>query len=496
MRKTYFQCLFALFIGLTALAPAAEEAKDDKDKKEKKETKDDTVVTEHSLPNGLKYKATAGTTTLTKAYGEPRAGIFSVSYERTESDAKAPRPVCFCFNGGPGSSAVWLHLGAFGPRRVVLPEGGITAPQPPFALTDNEFTLLAETDLVFVDPVSTGLSRPEKGEDAKQFHGFQEDVESVSDFIRLWITKRNRWSSPKYLMGESYGAIRVSGLAEHLQSRYGMYLNGVIIVSGLLDFKTLSPSPQNDVPYLIWFPSMVAAAHHHGKLAPELQQDFPSLWKRAVNFSRTTYASALHLSGAMTAEAKQAIAAEMSALTSLPTDYILRENLRIDPSAFRSKLRESHDEVIGRFDARCIGADGDPSYDVVYGAFATSMNHYLRDPAGLNYVTDQPYEILNGKVNPWNYGGANRYFDVCENLTSAMTANPALRVLITCGYHDLATPPEGIEHSVRHMDLAANLRKNITFTYYDGGHMMYTNLPSLAKLSADVVGFVKQPANP
>lgn len=468
------------------------------DKKE--EPKDDSVATQHQITVGgqaLPYTATAGTLTLTKAYGEPRAKVFHVSYVRTGADVKEPaqRPVCFCFNGGPGSSAVWLHMGAFGPRRVVLPDGGTTAPKPPYALTDNEFTLLRDADLVFVDPVSTGLSQVEKGEDPKQFHGFTEDVESVGDFVRLWITKHQRWGSPKFLMGESYGAIRVSGLASHLQDRYGMYLNGIIIVSGLLDFKTLSPEDQNDVPFITWLPSYVAAAHFHKKLAPELMGDFQALWSRAREFARGAYADALLRGASLPAADRERIAGELSTLTSLPKDFILRQNLRIDPSTFRRKLLEQEDKIIGRFDARVTGTNDDPSYTVVFGAFATLMNSYLRDKDGLNYQSDRPYEILNGgAVQPWNYGRGNRYFDVCGELAGALADNPALHVFIACGYHDLATPAEGIEHSVRHMDLPQDLRANFHWGFYDGGHMMYTTLPSLQKLSANVSEFLKQQA--
>jgi carboxypeptidase C (cathepsin A) len=477
--------------------PPAEEIK--KAQPAAPEKNDDSVVTERKITAGgeeITYKATAGLLTLTKTYGEPRAKVFHVAYERTGVDNAAKRPVCFCFNGGPGSSAVWLHMGAFGPRRVVLPDGGVTAPRPPYALTDNEFTLLRDADLVFVDPVSTGLSLPEKGEDAKQFHGFSEDLESVGEFIRLWITKNSRWGSPKFLMGESYGAIRVSGLAEHLQDSCGMYLNGVIIVSGLLDFKTLSPEDQNDVPFTAWLPAYTAAAHFHKKLAPELMADFQGTWARARDFARGAYATALLKGNTLPPEDRERIAAELSTLTSLPKDYILRERLRIDPSAFRQKLLESDGKIIGRFDGRCSGYTGDPSYSVVYGAFATVMNDYLRADTGLNYKTDRPYEILNGGgVQPWNYGRGNRYFDVGSQLASAIKENPALHVFVACGYHDLATPAEGIEHSIRHLDLPQELRGNFQFGYYDGGHMMYTALPSLKQLSTDISGFLKKAAN-
>ena len=485
-----------LFALVTTPLSAADAKPEEKKDAPPAEAKEETTETQRSITvkgQKLSYRATAGTMTLTKAYGEPRAKVFSVSYERTDAGDSAKRPVCFCFNGGPGSSAVWLHLGAFGPRRVSMPPDGVTAPRPPFQLTENEHTLLRDADLVFVDPVSTGLSQPEKGEDPKQFHGFSEDIESVGDFVRLWITKRQRWGSPKFLMGESYGAIRISGLAEHLQSRYGMYLNGVIIVSGLLDFRTLSPDEQNDVPFHIWLPSMTAVAHYHRKLTPELQADFAAAWKRSVEFSRDRYPRALLMGADLPEQERRGVADYLSLLTGLPSEQILRDNLRIDPSTFRRELLKSEDKVVGRFDGRCSGPEGDPSYDVVYGAFAAAMNAYLRGADGLNYASDRPYEILNGGVNPWNYGRGNRYFDVGSQLGGAMKQNPALRVFIGCGYHDLATPPEGIAYSVRHLDLPAETHRNFTWGYYDGGHMMYTNLESLAKISADISAFLNQP---
>jgi carboxypeptidase C (cathepsin A) len=473
--------------------------KDDGDKDKKKEDAPPLVETPHEITvrgQKIAYKSTAGSLTLTKAYGEPRADVFHIAYLRSDLDADAvsKRPVCFCFNGGPGSSSVWLHLGAFGPRRVVLPPDGVTAPAPPYSLTDNQFTLLPDCDLVFIDPVSTGLSRPEKGEDAHQFHGYREDIESLGDFVRLWLTKNKRWSSPKFLMGESYGGIRGAGLADHLQSRYGMYLNGLIVVSGLFDYKTLMPDEQNDVPYLGWLPSMAATAHWHKKLSPELQADFVGTVKRATEFARGPYASGLLLGSSIPEDQKKKIAAELSALTSLPVDLILRENLRINPGLFRQRLLESENKVIGRYDGRVSGQGGDPSYDVVLGAFAGSMNRYLSDPVGLNFQTDRPYEILGGPgMTPWNFSATNEYLEVATPLTKALTGNPSLRVFLACGYQDLATPAENMDYSVRHMDLPPALRGNIQWGHYDGGHMMYTNLPSLEKLSADVTAFIKKP---
>lgn len=502
MKSARFAFRLAAVLALSAASPAFAQNQNGEKKEEprKEESASSTLVeTMHEITVGgrtLKYKAAAGHLTLVKAHGEPRAGVFHVAYTKVEEGADlSKRPVCFAFNGGPGSSSVWLHLGAFGPMRVDTPPDGTTGGTPPHGLVPNEHTLLTDCDLVFIDPVSTGYSRAEKGEDPKQFHGYREDIESVGDFIRLWVTKNNRWGSPKFIMGESYGGIRGGGLARHLQDRYGMYLNGFIIVSGLLDFKTLSPDDQNDVPYLIWLPSLTAVAHYHKKLAPELQADFAGTIKRAQEFARNGYALALLKGSLLSAEERRKVAEELSVLTGLPADYILRQNLRINPSAFRQKLLEAEDRVIGRFDGRVVGLglSGDPSYSVVYGAYATAINRYLRDPKGLNFQSDLPYEILTGAVHPWNYSNAtNSYVDVSGELAGALSMNPALKVFIACGWHDLATPAEGIEYSVRHMDLPEELRGNFQWSYYDGGHMMYTNLPSLEKLGADVREFVRK----
>lgn len=487
----------------------AKEAKPQTDKeKAKAKELEKLSITQHVLKIGekpLRYTATAGTLALTKSGGETRANVFFTAYTLNQGgpgkpDAGKPapkpdlsaRPVTFCFNGGPGSSAVWLHLGAFGPRRVLLPEGGTGTPKPPFQLVDNAYTLLETTDLVFIDPVSTGYSRPEKGEDAKQFHGFNEDLESVGDFIRLYVSKNQRWASPKFLLGESYGAIRAAGLAGHLQDRYGMALNGIMIVSGLLDFQTLSASGPNDLPYICFLPSMASVAFYHHKLSPELSKDRATTTAAASEFAHGAYASALLKGAALSAEEKERIADQLAKFTSLPKDLILRENLRVDASLFFRKLLEQENKTIGRFDGRVVGDPeiGDPSYANVYSAFSSSLNAYIRGE--LKVENDQPYEILTSQVHPWNYQSfTNRYVTVAETLNEAMKSNPSLQVYVACGHYDLATPAEGIRFSFNHMTLTPAQRQHVQFGEYEGGHMMYTNLPELVKLSTAVRGFIQ-----
>lgn len=466
----------------------AGEKKEVADAKEEKETKS---VTEGEVSVGgqkIAYTATAGTLPLTKADGEKRASVFFIAYEKKGSEA-AKRPITFCFNGGPGSSSVWLHLGAFGPKRVALPSTGVEWPKPPFSLVANEYSLLDATDLVFVDPVSTGFSRAEKPDEAKQFHGYTEDLESVGEFIQRYVSRNNRWASPKFLAGESYGGLRAAGLAGHLQDRFGMYLNGIAIVSGVVDFKTLSADAGNDVSYITFLSSMAATAHYHKKLAADLlQKDVRAVMQEAAEFAQGEYAAALLRGHALPAGKPEEIAQKLSRYTGLPADFWARERLRISPGQFRRKLLEAENKVAGRFDARAVidgSSNDDPSYANVYGAFATTLNAYLR--GDLKYESDLAYEILTRDVHPWSYAGfAGRYVSSADALGDAMTSNPDLRVFVACGHYDLATPGGGIEHTINHLPADPARLSNVTYGYYEGGHMMYSNTDSLIRLNADL----------
>lgn len=492
-----FLAATALLLPLRA-AEGEKEKNGDKDKPAEKDQddKEKKSVTEGEVTIGgqkISFTATAGTLPLTKPDGEKRASVFYVSYERKNAGDAAKRPVTFCFNGGPGSSSVWLHLGAFGPKRVVMPPGGVDSPVPPFQLTANDHSLLDATDLVFIDPVSTGFSRAVKPDDAKQFHGYSEDLEAVGEFIRRYISRNNRWPSPKFLAGESYGGLRAAGLAGYLQERYGMYLNGIAIVSGVVDFKTLSADAGNDVPSLAYLSTMTATAHYHKKLPPDLQQgDVRTAVQLATAYAQGDYAAALLLGHALPAEKVKEVATQLSRLTGLPADLWERERLRLNPGTFRRRLLESENKTLGRFDARATAdasSEEDPSYANVYGAFATQLNAYVR--GDLKFDSDLPYEILTRDVHPWNYGGfAGRYVSSADALGQAMTNNPSLRVFVACGHYDLATPAGGIEHTISHLPTDPARLAGVTFAYYEGGHMMYTNLDSLARLSADLRAFV------
>lgn len=455
------------------------------------------VVREASVTIGdqkIPYRATSGKLIIHSEDGKPRASIFHVSYERTDSKDPATRPVMFAFNGGPGSSSVWLHLGMLGPKIIKLPGDGTQPPPPPVRVVDNPLSVLDVCDLVFIDPVSTGYSRAEKDAKPGDFHGLDEDVESVGDFIRRWVSENDRWASPKYLLGESYGGIRAAGLADHLQSRFGMNLNGVILLSSLLDFATLQSAHGNDLSYSVFLPALTATAHFHQKITG----DRAALVKESTEFAFGDYAAALLKGNDLDLSTRTALAAKLARLTGIDSATWLLHNLRLDSTFFRSELLRMEGKTLGRFDARVAWdttdksaqrPDYDPSYSLVHGAFSTAMLDYLgRD---LGYKEEQPYEILTAKVQPWRWNADNQVVNVSDRLSEAMRDNPHLRVLVMGGYTDLATPPEGMAYSVRHMhDLPENLRRNITTTYYDGGHMFYLNPPDLIKCRNDLLDFL------
>lgn len=458
------------------------------------------VLTTNTLTvagESVRYVTETGMLPLLKPDGTARASVFYIAYTRQGEANTAARPVTFCFNGGPGSSSVWLHLGALGPRRVKMNDDG-TQPKPPFSLTDNEYSILPVTDMVFVDPVATGYSRPAKDEKTDQFFGQSGDVESVGDFIRLWTTRHQRWLSPKFLCGESYGVFRAAGLAEHLHSRYGMYLNGLILVSGVLDFATLREGPGNDLPSLVFLPNYTATAHFHKKLPPDLQADLPQALAEAREFIKAEYPSALLQGAALPAEKRKEIVAKLARLTGLPAQIIEDNNLQVDSSTFRKKLLHDQGLIIGRYDARITGRDADPasrgprfdpSYAATYGPFSAAMNSYVREE--LKFEDDLPYEILTG-VQPWNFDARSSYPSVADRLASALSQNPYLRVLVLGGLRDLACPVDGIRYSLDHLQLDAAYRKNITYAEYEAGHMMYVNLPDMKKMQKDLENFIVQ----
>jgi carboxypeptidase C (cathepsin A) len=477
---------------------------------------DKLSVTEHELTVGgqpLKYRATAGTLAMKDEAGKHKADVFFVAYEKTPPpagndqtaeadnpdapDPRAGRPVTFVFNGGPGAAAVWLHIGTAGPKRLKLNEDG-TPPPPPSVLVNNEQTWLAATDLVFIDPVNTGYSRPAPGEDAKQFFGVENDVRWVADFIRLYLTRYRRWSSPKFLAGESYGTTRAAALSDHLLERAGVSLNGIILVSSVLDFSTLSPRDNNDLPYALFLPSYTSVAGYHKKLPPEMQKDVPAAVKQAEAWARREYVAALAQGDALPADQRAAVAAKLMQFTGLSADVIDKSNLRVGPFLFQAALLENERKVVGRFDGRLTGYDPhpldrqpafDPSLDAFRGAYATAFNAYVR--RDLKFESDLNYQVLNGIEN-WDYGpSGSQPLYVADRLRSAMASTPGLKVFFAGGYHDLATPYLATRYTIDHMLLSPDLRANVTEQFYPGGHMMYHRLESLKSLNADVAKFIQ-----
>ena len=508
--------------------PSAEK----KDKEKAVDEEPALSVTAHTIDVGgkaLKYHATAGYLVLKEEEGKPlvktdgappppkpeaekkpdeedksenglkaKAKVFFVAYTLDDVADPATRPITFAFNGGPGSSSVWLHMASIAPRRAALTEAG-EAPPPPYRLVDNDATWLDSTDIVFIDPVSTGYSRPMPKEDPKQFHGLKEDIASIGDFIRLYTSRNTRWLSPKIVLGESYGTTRAAGLSDYLQNRYGLYLNGIILVSSVLNYQELLFTPQNNDPYIDFLPSFATTAWYHHKLSPELQaKTVAEVAAEARTFAGGDYTLALAHGDAVPAEEKKRIAEQLSRFTGLSASDFQLLRLRLKDSRFFTELLREQGRLVGRFDARFTGLryapgeDGadeyDPSDEAVTGPLTATFNDYVRRE--LKFENDIPYET-EIDVSPWNFGDASGGFpNTAEDLRRAMTRNPYLKVWITCSYYDLATPFFGAENVVAGMNLDPAIRANLRFTYYESGHMLYIHQPSRLKFKGDFAVFL------
>ncbi len=480
---------------------------DDKEKEEPKkpaeEPKEEIVQTQHSVVIGgaeISYTATAGTLIVREEVDEKgaqaKALIFFTAYTRDGAEPGS-RPVTFSFNGGPGSSSVWLHLGLLGPRRVEMGDVGRLLP-PPYGLVDNDYSLLDVSDLVFIDPVSTGFSRAAPGEKADQFHGFKKDIESVAEFIRLYLTRYGRWSSPKFLIGESYGTTRAAGLAGQLQEKLGIYLNGIMLVSVILNFQTGRFTPGNDLPFILFLPTYTATAWYHRRLEDDLLADLSQTLAQAERFARGEYLLALMQGDALPEAAADALARKLARFTGLSVDYVRRSDLRIGNMRFMKELLRDQRRTTGRLDSRFTGIDRDaagetfefdPSMAAIQGPYTAALNDYVRRE--LKFESDLPYEILTSRVHPWSFKEhENQFLNVAETLRKAMTANPYLRVFVANGYYDLATPYFATEYTFNHIGLDPSLRGNISMSHYEAGHMMYMHPPSLAKLKLDLGDFL------
>jgi carboxypeptidase C (cathepsin A) len=463
------------------------------------DARQEVVRTQHKLTlegRELGYTATAGRMKLTDEAGKAKAELFYVAYVLDGVADAAQRPITFAFNGGPGSSSVWLHLGAFGPKRVKMTAEG-WAPPPPYELVDNAHSLLDVTDLVFIDPVTTGYSRAAEGENAAQFHGVTPDVEWVAEFIRLYTSRELRWPSPKFLAGESYGTTRAAALAGHLQERHGMYLNGIVLVSAILNFQTARFDVGNDLPYVLFLPTYAATAWHHKRVSREYQNDLRAFLDEVERFAIAEYMPALARGDALSGAERERLVARLGRYTGLSLEFIERCNLRIEIGRFTKELLRDERRTVGRLDSRFKGIDldaageryeYDPSMSAILGPYTATINDYVRRT--LKYENDLPYEILTGRVQPWKYDQENRYLNVAETLRRAMTRNPYLKVFVASGYYDFATPYFASDYTFQHLGLDASLRGGVTFGYYTAGHMMYIHEGELARLKRDLVNFV------
>jgi carboxypeptidase C (cathepsin A) len=479
-----------------------------------KEPRERIVVTEHELVVGdrtLAYTATCGTLVLRDFHetyegkdGErtpekARASFFFVAYSLKGVASTDMRPITFSFNGGPGSSSVWLHLGILGPHRVVCDEMG-HAPPPPYALTDNEHTLLTESDLVFIDPVGTGHSRMAEGEKAAEFHDYQRDLDSVGEFIRLYLTRYRRWGSAKYLIGESYGTTRAAGLSLHLQERHDVFLNGIMLVSMAVDMQTLSFDPGNELPFPLFLPTYAATAWYHKALAPDLQsQALADVVAAAEHFATTDYSVAL-LQGSRLADGeRERIAQQVARYSGLSPQYVLRCDLRPVESRYFKELLRDRGQVVGRLDSRFLSMDRDDAgehaendalLDNVLGAYSAGINRLLGER--LKFETDAPYVVHAPIWNKWTWKDfANKYVNVGDSLRRAMHANPHMRVYVASGYYDLGTPHAAGDYTLSHLGLRPALRRNIRVSYFEAGHMMYVHQPSLVRMAAELRAFVR-----
>jgi carboxypeptidase C (cathepsin A) len=464
------------------------------------EPADDLITTRHSLGE-LRYTAVAGRVVLRQEVFDadkfdghkPKAEVFITAYTMDDADPLT-RPVTFAFNGGPGSSSVWLHMGLFGPRRVVMGDAGATT-APPYGLTDNHESLLHHSDVVFIDPVSTGYSRAASGEKAKPFHGYTGDLESVAEVIRLWTSRNNRWLSPKFLAGESYGTTRAAGLADYLQQRYSMYLNGVMLISPVLDFGTLEFSDHNDLPYSLFLPTYAAIAHYHGLHGDRTLRE---VLDEAESFAAQRYPWLLSRGSRLSEDDRAEGVATIARLSGVSPEYVDAVDLRMEHVRFYTELLRHKRLVVGRLDGRFTGYDSDygrerfssdPFLNAITGPYSAAFNHYVR--AELEYHNDLHYEVLARQVHPWSYAEFEaRNMSVADKLAAAMRANPHLRVHVACGYYDGGTPHAAAEHTMARLAIPAQLHDNIEFKYYESGHMMYVHEESRLAQSRDLAVFV------
>src|SRR5213593_3905858 len=459
------------------------------------------VITHHEIRVGgrtLRYTATTGMMPIKNRDGETEARMFFMAYTLDDGGNRNRRPLTFSFNGGPGSASGWLHLGAIGPRRVRMNPDG-TMPAPPYELVDNEHTWLNQSDLVFIDPVGTGYSRAVRPELASKFFGLQGDIESVGEFIRMYLTRYERWTSPLFLAGESYGTTRASALSGYLIGR-GIAFNGIILISTIMNFETTDFAAGNDLAYVMFLPSYAATAWYHKKLPSDLQsRSVQQIVSEVEQWAANDYSLALGKGDRLTGQDRQDVIARLSRYTGLSQQFIDNANLRVSLSLFRKELLRSEKRSIGRLDARFKGFDANyasdsPDFDASEAAirppYTSTFNNYVRGELG--YKSDLEYYILGGGItSPWNWGTNNGYVDTSIALRNALARNPYLKIFVAMGYYDMATPYFAVDYTLHHISLDPMLLKNFSTGYYEAGHMMYIDEKSLTRMRTDVGKFIQ-----
>ncbi|HSE31704.1 MAG TPA: hypothetical protein VLA93_09000 [Pyrinomonadaceae bacterium] len=459
------------------------------------------VVTKHEIRAGsrvLRYTATTGMMPIKNREGETEARMFFMAYTLDDAGNRNRRPLTFSFNGGPGSASVWLHLGAIGPKRVKMNADG-SMPAPPYELVDNDQTWLAGSDLVFIDPVGTGYSRAARPDLASRFFGLAGDIESVGEFIRMYLTRNERWTSPLFLAGESYGTTRASALSEYLIQR-GIALNGIMLISTIMNFETTNFAAGNDLPYALYLPSYAATAWYHKKLPSDLQsKSVQQIVAEVEQWAGTDYLIGLQKGNQLTSQERQELSNKLARYTGLDSRFVDNANLRVSLNLFRKELLRNEKRSIGRLDARFKGYDANlatdsPEFDASETAirppYTSTFNNYVRSELG--YKSDLEYYILGGGItSPWNWGTNNNYVDTSVALRTALARNPYLKVFVAMGYYDMATPYFAAHYTLQHISLDPALLKNISTSYYEAGHMMYIDEKSLSKLRSDVEKFMQ-----